>query len=682
MAMVTSSDGFRLFICKEQNEKLGVERLRAFLFSARVADRFARDYLCSMNWLPSLGAALLLVLLASNTFAKDLGDGFVDHGVAVPISNHRGAVATVDGDGRDVLLLWLMDHRGGYELLLIDAETGKSEEFPIPFENDLKDSPYASLLSSKNKFYTHFGNYFVEFDPTQRKFTFSRKTAPQMAMGMTEDDNGVIWSATYPQSGIVSYDPATKKFRDYGHCYKQNWPEYPRYIAADDTGAIYFSLGNTASQIVSLDRESGRAKPILPENERTKGIAFIYRDLDGKVYGRSSTEEKDNWYELYKGDAKKIGKHDTVKPKEIITGSQGLFHTKFPDGKILKDCDLVNRKLRVEDPKTKKISEHAFDYSSDGAIIMGCAVAPDNTISGGTAFPFRFYSYDPKADKIINRTAYVQWNTITRRGDHFFVGGYGGGFILDWTPAKPWVDTVKGSRETNPAYILDSDPVVHRPTCLLAYPDNKTMILAGTPQYGYTGGGLHFWNTETDERKLLTDAELIPDQSTESLVAIDNGKLVGGTTTTPGTGGEKKAKQAELYIMDFAKRAIEWHAALIPGVQEYTELHVTPEKTIYGIADRKILFVFDPAKREITYQRDVSKELGESAYQQGPRIFIDGLSDTTYVLFVKGIARLDPKTHALTLVAKAPTPVESGGDYLDGRIYFVSGSHLCSWQVK
>jgi hypothetical protein len=636
-----------------------------------------------MNWLPSLCAAVLFAPLAFNAFAKDLGDGFVDHGVAVPISNHRGACATVDGNDRDVVLLYLMDHRGGYELLLIDAETGKSEEFPTPFSNDLNDSPYTSLLSSKNKFYTHFGNYFVEFDPIQRKFTFSKKTTPQMAMSMTEDDNGVIWSATYPQSGIVSYDPATKKFRDYGQVYKQNWPQYPRYIAVDDTGAVYFALGNTASQIVSLDRETGKATPILPESERTKGLAYVYRDLDGKVYGRAMGDEnKDNWYELYKGVAKKIGKHDSVKPKEIRTGTQAFFHKEFPDGKVVKDCDLVNRKLTIEDPKTKKTSEVAFDYASDGAIIMGCAVAPDNTIAGGTAFPFRFYSYDPKTDKIINRIAYVQWNTITRRGEHFFVGGYGGGFILDWDPAKPWVDTVKGKRDTNPAYILDSDPIVHRPTCLLAYPDNKTMILAGTPEYGYTGGGLHFWNTETDERKLIPDSDLIPDQSTQSLVAPGDGKLVGGTTTTPGTGGEKKAKQAELYVMDFASKKIEWHAPLIPGVQEYTELHITPDKTIYGIADRKILFVFDPAKREITYQHDVSQELGQSSYQQGPRIFIDGPNDTTYILFVKGIAKLDPRTHALSLIAKSPTPVESGGDYFDGRIYFVSGSHLCSWQLK
>src|SRR3972149_707563 len=140
---------------------------------------------------------------------EDLGGGFLHHGVATPVSNHRGTVATVDGQGRNVVLVWLFDHRGGYALLMIDAETGKSQEFPMPFPPG-GDCPYASILSSGNKFYTHFNSHFVEFDPEKRAFTFFRKTAPQMAMGMTKDDNGVIWSVTYPQSGVASCAPAKR----------------------------------------------------------------------------------------------------------------------------------------------------------------------------------------------------------------------------------------------------------------------------------------------------------------------------------------------------------------------------------------------------------------------------------------------------------------------------------------
>ncbi|HCN83587.1 MAG TPA: hypothetical protein DIT07_08190 [Sphingobacteriaceae bacterium] len=50
--------------------------------------------------------SIFLSLAASTPVAsQDLGKGFFDYGVAAPISNHRGVVATVDGNGRNVVLL-------------------------------------------------------------------------------------------------------------------------------------------------------------------------------------------------------------------------------------------------------------------------------------------------------------------------------------------------------------------------------------------------------------------------------------------------------------------------------------------------------------------------------------------------------------------------------------------------
>ena len=192
--------------------------------------------------------------------SQDLGNGFRHHGVATDIGNSRGLVATLDGQGRNVVLLWLYDRRGCYALLLVDAETGASEQFPLPFPpgDDFNACPFSSLLSSGNLFCTHFHSHFLAFDPGERAFTFCHETVPQMAMGMTEDDSGRIWAATHPDSGVLSYDPRTRAFRDYGHVYKQNWRQYPRSVAADAAGWIYFGIGSTASQIISLEPDSRR----------------------------------------------------------------------------------------------------------------------------------------------------------------------------------------------------------------------------------------------------------------------------------------------------------------------------------------------------------------------------------------------------------------------------------------
>ena len=51
---------------------------------------------------------LILVVLAAGALpaaTENLGNGFFHHGVATPLSNHRGTVATIDGSGRDVVLV-------------------------------------------------------------------------------------------------------------------------------------------------------------------------------------------------------------------------------------------------------------------------------------------------------------------------------------------------------------------------------------------------------------------------------------------------------------------------------------------------------------------------------------------------------------------------------------------------
>jgi hypothetical protein len=262
------------------------------------------------------------------------------------------------------------------------------------------------------------------------------------------------------------------------------------------------------------------------------------------------------------------------------------------------------------------------------------------------------------------------------------VGGYGGGFLLQWDPSQPWKATEKGSPDSNPRFLIQAAPTINRPHKLLAHEDGRSLVLAGTPGYGYTGGGLLFWDRETRHHVLLEHTDVLPQHSTMSLVALPNGKLLGGTTTAPGTGGEKKAKQAELYILDMASKKLDWHGALVPGAQSISDLCASPAAWIFGIADRSQLFVFDPGERKIVHRETISEELGPTNWQQGPRIFVTDGDGTIYVLLTRGIGRLDPTTFGVTLLAESPVPVGPGGDILQGRIYFASGSHLYSYAIR
>ena len=74
-------------------------------------------------------------------------------------------------------------------------------------------------------------------------------------------------------------------------------------------------------------------------------------------------------------------------------------------------------------------------------------------------------------------------------------------------------------------------------------------------------------------------------------------------------------------------------------------------------------------------------EFGLSSYQQGPRIFLTSDKNKTYILFVKGIAQIHPKTYKIKMLAESPVEISSGGDILNGRIYFAGGSHLYSYRL-
>lgn len=619
--------------------------------------------------------SMLLPVLA---VCQDLGNGFYDHGVACPVSNHRGTVATVDGNGRNVVLVWLFDHRGGYALLMIDAETGKSEEFPMPFTPG--DAPYASLLSSKNKYYTLFKNNFVEFDPVKRNFTFHQESLPQMAMGFTEDDKGLIWAVTYPNSGLISFDPVTRIFKDYGYQYKQNWKQYPRFLAADDKGWLYFGIGNTSSQIIAFQPATAKAIPLLEEPERKRGQAFVYRSTDGRVYGQALKDKKEQWFRFYDGKKTVLQQHDPSNAKSIITGNQELFYRDFPDGKIMASLHLQEKKLMIRDPVKHTEKTVSFDYSSEGALVMGVGAAPDGTIVGGAAFPMRFFNFNPRAKTIHHLPAYGQFNAMTGSNGKFYFGVYPQGALLEWNPSSPWINTKKDT-ESNPSLLAASVLSTHRPHRILATADGNTVIMSGTPEYGYTGGGLLLWNKKNKHSLLLTDSMLIPDQSTMSMVSLSGNKIVGGTTTMPGTGGEKKAREAELYILNLATNKIEWREALLPGVQDYSDLFLGENGLIYGIADLKTFFVFDPVKKQIIHRENVEERFGRTAWAQSPRIFVKGNKRDCYILFAKGIVKIDPRSFSLSMIAESPVPVETGGDYLEGKIYFVSGSHLCSYQI-
>lgn len=188
---------------------------------------------------------------------------------------------------------------------------------------------------------------------------------------------------------------------------------------------------------------------------------------------------------------------------------------------------------------------------------------------------------------------------------------------------------------------------------------------------------------ESNRSSFSRDGTMTNGQPTFSLLGLSQGQLIGGTKSQALKEGKQKEQPAELFILDRAAKEVEWHSAVLPAVQEYTDLCMGPKDGfIYGIADRKVFFVFDPVKRKILHSRPVDSAFGTTPAKAYHHIFIIDPMGEVYLLFRHGIGHIEPGSYEITMIARSPVPIDPGGRYADGRIYFMSGSHLCSYQPK
>ncbi len=619
------------------------------------------------------------------------GPGFHDHGIAVPSSALRGAVAVRDQGKGPCVLAFLLDHTGCSSLLHINTLSGESVQVPIPGETG-GDSPFASLLSRKNRLYTCYNSRLFEYDPVSRSFTFSAQASPGTAMSLVEDDHGLIWAATYPGCYLFSFNPETRILTDYGPVHTEDWAQYPYYIATDHSGWVYVALGYTRSQIVAFNPATRSSRTVLTDSERQTGMAYLYRDRDGKVYGRALEDRhiaiygrtpeagSSGWYELYKGEHRKIG--TLVKPDPLGAGSgrRDCYIRDLGEGMSVKNLDPETRSLTLGNKAGEYVKTIRFSYQTEGAYILSVAAAPGGRIAGSSFFPHCAFLYDPETGSYIRHVTPYQWNTLYRQESHVYVGAYPKGLLFDWVPGREWNAEAlfTGPGVLRPCAAADTS--LNRPHDLVVDQKGQNVILAGTPEYGMTGGGLLFWNIGNNTAEQLDDARVIPHQSVRSLSVLKDGMLLGGTTSAAGTGGLKLADEATLFIMDTDSRKMVWHAALIPGVQDYWDLAVANDGLVYGLADGSVFFVFNPATRSLVTTDD-TKRFGKVSWQQGQRAFVTADDGRCFLLFTDGIAQVDG-VKGLKWLEKSPVPITSGGDCLNGRIYFASGSHLYSYRVS
>ena len=593
--------------------------------------------------------------------------GFVDHGIPTPVAQTRGVVSTVDQSGQDVVLTWLQDWRGGYAILMVNAETGASQQFDVPFKPD-GDEPSAIYLSSKNRLYTLFNSQFVEFDVASKRFTFHGKVDGKTAMSLTEDKDGRIWAGTYPNNQLVSFNPQNSSLQNHGQLAKESWAQYPRSIAADAHGWVYVGSGLAASQIYAYNIQSHATQALLPSTQRVSGAAVVGQSESNVVYARNGQQQ----FMLANGKASGLSARDQVAASNLKTGAQNMVDRDFPSGRRLVSVDMHDRTLITRDASGQQKSVK-FNYTTQGAALTFVCATGDNKVCGGTRFPMHTFYYSAGDNKFDSKQLPRQPNVMAALGSRLYVAAYPDG--------KLFQESENGKNEFDE--VLNSYPTINRPHAMVIMGGGSQIALAGTPEYGMTGGGMMFWNRSSGQKTTVDHWHLVPNHSVQAMIELSNGMLLGGTTVAPGTGGVTKAgNSGELFLMDANSHEVRWHGAPVPGAKTITDLTVGADGLVYGLADSVDLFVFNPNNRQVVSVNRFSRELGPSVFAQGTRAFVKGADGSIYVLLYNGIGKVDTKAHTVTRVVSSPVRITVGGAAANGRIYFGSNNHLYSWKAQ
>ena len=593
--------------------------------------------------------------------------GFVDHGIPTPVAQTRGVVSTVDQSGQDVILTWLQDWRGGYAILMVNAETGASQQFDVPFKPE-GDEPSAIYLSSKNRLYTLFNSQFVEFDVASKRFTFHGKADGKTAMSLTEDKDGRIWAGTYPNNQLVSFNPQNSSLQNHGQLAKESWAQYPRSIAADAHGWVYVGSGLAASQIYAYNTRSNTTQALLPSTQRVSGAAVVGQSESNVVYARNGQRQ----FMLANGKASGLGARDQVAASNLKAGAQNMVDRDFPSGRRLVSVDMHDRTLVTRDASGQQKTVK-FTYNTQGAALTFVCATGDNKVCGGTRFPMHTFYYSAGDNKFDSKQLPRQPNVMATLGSRLYVAAYPDG--------KLFQETENGKNEFDE--VLNSYPAINRPHAMVIMSGGSQIVLAGTPEYGMTGGGMMFWNRSSGQKVTVDHWHLVPNHSVQAMIELSNGMLLGGTTVAPGTGGVTKATNSgELFLMDANSHEVRWHGVAVPGAKTITDLMVGAAGLVYGLADSVDLFVFNPNTRQVVSVNRFSRELGPSVFAQGTRAFVKGADGSIYVLLYNGIGKVDTKAHTVSRVVSSPVRITVGGAAANGRIYFGSNNHLYSWQAQ
>lgn len=597
---------------------------------------------------------------------------FTDYGIPVSAVEERTAAICMNAEGEYRFVIAAK----GF-VIIVNLENDHIKQVFFPENND--EYPYSSY-SSNGLFYTGAANMLMVLDPFLEKFIYYKvieNGEEIVGFSFAEDILGNIYFTSYPHCHLLCYSPHSKEIMDYGSM--DLTEKYPGSVAVDHTGWAYIGIGTEKKNIVAFHLEKGLRKDLIEEQQREKGTGYIYLGIDGFVYGHMGASSSSQWMKFSNGEFETI---DTEKlSPSFYTGTafqrihryhEGSYHIErysLSEGYI----ELVHR----ETAKTKKIH---FNYTSDGAKLSTIYLGPDDHLYGTSMHPLQLFQFNISTNKttnfggeIIEKGGGGNIAAYASNGNILIGAAYAGGKLYVFDMAK------KFKKNENPKLVLQEESI-HRPRCAVALKDHKHMVWGGFPGYGMVGGSLGIYCIESEKNDLLTHEKVVENHSTISLGELSSGNIVGGTSIeTPGGAGSRE-KEAHLYVLDWETRRVKNSFVPIEGAREIAQIFIDEYDRVHCLTEQSIYFVCNPTTEQILFRKDLSNwgqiVRNGFAYDLPTNTLYCLLSHTLLSMEIQVEQCVEPK-----VVHTLPMSASSGIVHKNSRIYYGSGSHLCSIQI-
>lgn len=590
--------------------------------------------------------------------------------VAFPVFGGPVAVSTPEGNRYVVAPVWTGWNDDGVRssaLLRIDVDSGETRMTEPVFG----DTAFGSFLSREGKLYFSQRDQLVEYDARTHELHTLGKIPTRMPLWFTGDEKGRIWFASHPNAELVSYDPATKELKNHGAFAKETWPQYA-YIAMDAQGWVYAAIRYNAGNLVGYNPATGERRTFLSAEERKyTDECSIYRATDGAVYAKLDSDNK--WRKLENGTMTLVKRPE---PGRAVWRTAMTKPEAFSDGSSFASVNIPGRQLTVRELDGSRRVVN-FDYEADGARIYSL-LALDNSIYGSTGLPPVAFSLDAKTGARSGATvsSVLHMNVWAAQGGKVYGGGYSNGALYEYDPAANSFPAAMRML-TVPKEARES---VGRPFEMIAHPDGRHVIMTGNPSRALAGGGMLILDTHTSESRLITHEKLAPGHGIKSLAALPDGDLICGTTTQAATAGKSEGGEAGLIRLKWPGMEVVSRWTPLKQETAINDLVLAPDGRLFGLADSRRLFVFDPAKGKLlrTVLLDAYGENTGAPGNQTTNVLTFGPDGALYAMFSRHIVRVDPLTLQHRSVHESATVLSGALIRADRRLWFATGAKLLS----